>query len=124
MKSAIGALLAVPALAFAAPARAESILMACQVSTGQSAPQEIVLEIRNDSVRYGSTMSDMVDASSLSRSSLVVTGETIGFKQVFPSSQLTWDWRIDRGSGTIIITYLSSGTGKSYLHKTGSCRSI
>jgi hypothetical protein len=124
MKSAIGALLAVPALAFAAPARAESILMACQVSTHQSATQEIVLEIRDGSVRYGSTMSDMVDALSLSRSSLVVTGETIGFKQVFPSSKVTWDWRIDRGSGTIIITYLYSGTGKSFLHKTGSCRSM
>ncbi len=122
MKYAICRLVAVASLALASPALAESVMLSCQVSSQQSGPQDIVIEIRDGRVRYGSSASSMVDATSLSRSSLVVSGGVIAFKQVFPSTHVTWDWRIDRGSGAIHITYLYSGSGRSFLHKTGSCR--
>ncbi len=121
MKTAAPISLFILLLGFAAPARAEEILLSCSFASEGGPRQDIVLEVANGRVRYGSSAASMVKVDSLERSSLVVSGAHIGFKQIWPATHVAWDWSIDRASGAMTLKYISTANGKSFLKKTGTC---
>ena len=123
MKKAPTLALLLPLLGLASPAQAENALLACQIASQEGVRQDIVLEVRDSRVRYGSSPSSMVVVE-LAGKSLVANSETISFKQNFPSTGVVWNWSVDRASGEITIKYVNSRNGKTFLTKTGSCRSL
>jgi hypothetical protein len=113
-------LLALALWAPASAARAESVSLSCEISSSVSPPQDLIVEVRDGHVRYGSSASSLVEAGSISN--FTASGDVISFKQNFPATHVTWDWTIDRASGAITIKYINSANGKTFLTKRGSCR--
>lgn len=108
-------------LGTAAPARAEQILLSCAFAADNGPRQDIMLEIANGRVRYGSSAASMVNVDSLERASLVANAERIAFKQAWPATHVAWNWSIDRASGAMTIKEVNTNNGKSFLTKTGAC---
>jgi len=121
MKNA--ALLLFPLVLFglATQAKAEQISLSCSIASEGAPKQDIVLEIRDGRVRYGSDRSSLVAITSIAGSSLVANSGVIAFKQLFPASHVAWDWRVDRATGEITIRYINTGNGKQFLKKSGTC---
>lgn len=120
MNTARTLLLALALWGLAAEARAASVFLSCRISSEEGPQQDLFVEVRDGHVRYGSSATSLVDAQSIK--SFVANGAAIRFKQSFASTQVMWDWTIDRVSGAITIRYVNSVNGKTFLTKRGSCR--
>ena len=119
MKIARPPLLALLLLAAASAARAQSVTLSCHVASAEGIQNDLIVEVGNGHVRYGASGDSLVAAQV---NSLSTGGETISFKQNFPSTNTVWDWSIDRASGEITIRYINTRNGKPFLTKRGSCR--
>ena len=115
------AFLLIPVFLLGASARAEDIALTCSVSSASFPSQDIVLRIQGGRVSYGSDAQSLIDAESIEKSSLVVKSDKIAFKQLFASTRVAWEWKIDRASGDIEIKYINTENGKPFLTKKGKC---
>lgn len=119
MKIARLPLLVLPLLIVASAPRAQTVSLSCHVASAEGVQNDLIVEVGNGHVRYGASGDSLVAAQV---TSLSTGGETISFKQNFPSTNTVWDWSIDRASGAITIRYINTRNGKAYLTKRGSCR--
>jgi hypothetical protein len=117
------ALLLAPLVVVAAlaPAQAEDITLTCSVGSESFPSQAIYLQIKDGRISYGSDKDSLVDAESIEKSSLVVKSDKIAFKQLFASTRVAWEWKIDRSAGKIEIRYVNTENGKPFLTKKGTC---
>jgi len=108
-------------LAFSSSASGATITLTCTLASQDEPPQQIILEIGDGHVRYGSDAGSLVDVQSLEKHSLVVKSDVIAFRQNHAATRVVWDWRIDRASGALTQKYISTESGKSFRTKTGKC---
>jgi len=115
------ALLLFPVFLLGASARAEDVSLTCSVSSASFPNQEIFLQIKGGRISYGSDKDSLVEAESIEKASLVVKPDRIAFKQLFASTRVAWEWKIERATGGIEIKYVNTENGKSFLTKKGKC---
>jgi hypothetical protein len=121
MKRAILLSAAVVVVGFVHQAKAEDMLLSCVLSSQELPRQDLVIQIKDGHVLYGSSAQNLVNAETIDKGSLSVSKNRVAFKQTWSDTKVQWDWNIDRETGDISIRYINTENKKQFLQKKGTC---
>ncbi len=102
-------------------AKAEDVFLSCVLSSQELPRQDLVIQIRDGHVLYGSSAGNLVKVETIDKGSLSVSKNRVAFRQTWLDTKVQWDWSIDRESGDISIRYINTENKKQFLQKKGTC---